>query len=83
MERPCHSFDWFLKSRTPQEIGRRCATLIGLITKEEEDKKTGGASKAKAAKKRNIDDVKGSSRASTPASVDKKQPAAKKTKAGK
>ncbi|OAD75458.1 Homeodomain-like DNA binding domain-containing transcription factor [Phycomyces blakesleeanus NRRL 1555(-)] len=27
-------FDWFLKSRTSQEIARRCNTLIGLIQKE-------------------------------------------------
>ncbi|KAI7863815.1 SNF2 family N-terminal domain-containing protein [Spinellus fusiger] len=27
-------FDWFFKSRTSQEIARRCNTLIGLIQKE-------------------------------------------------
>jgi len=33
-------FDWFIKSRTPQELGRRVDTLIRLIEKEgEEDKK--------------------------------------------
>ena len=30
-------FDWFFKSRTPQELGRRCETLIRLIEKEMED----------------------------------------------
>ena len=29
-------FDWFLKSRSPQELQRRCNTLLGLIEKEEE-----------------------------------------------
>ncbi|KAG0181723.1 hypothetical protein DFQ29_007389, partial [Apophysomyces sp. BC1021] len=31
---PQFRFDWFLKSRTSQEIARRCNTLIGLIQKE-------------------------------------------------
>ncbi|KAL0080870.1 SNF2 family N-terminal domain-containing protein [Phycomyces blakesleeanus] len=31
---PQFRFDWFLKSRTSQEIQRRCNTLIGLIQKE-------------------------------------------------
>ncbi|KAI8096387.1 SNF2 family N-terminal domain-containing protein [Halteromyces radiatus] len=31
---PMFRFDWFLKSRTSEEIKRRCATLIGLIQKE-------------------------------------------------
>lgn len=30
-------FDWFFKSRTPQELSRRCDTLIRLIEKENED----------------------------------------------
>lgn len=30
-------FDWFFKSRTPQELGRRCDTLIRLIEKENEE----------------------------------------------
>lgn len=32
---PLFRFDWFLKSRTAPEIGRRCNTLIGLIQKED------------------------------------------------
>lgn len=31
---PVFRFDWFLKSRTPQEIGRRCTTLLTMIAKE-------------------------------------------------
>ena len=27
-------FDWFIKSRTPVELARRCETLIRLIEKE-------------------------------------------------
>jgi len=30
-------FDWFIKSRTPQELGRRVESLIRMIEKEEED----------------------------------------------
>jgi len=33
---PLFRFDWFMKSRTAAEIGRRCNTLISLITKETE-----------------------------------------------
>jgi len=42
-------FDWFIKSRTPQELGRRCDTLIRLIEKEnEEDEERAAASKRKS-----------------------------------
>ena len=49
-------FDWFIKSRTPQELARRCETLIRLIEKENEEdderagvkKKSGGRSKGGA-----------------------------------
>ena len=30
-------FDWFFKSRTPQELGRRCDTLVRLVEKELEE----------------------------------------------
>ncbi|KAK4047198.1 chromatin remodeling complex Adenosinetriphosphatase [Microbotryomycetes sp. JL221] len=33
-ESPLFMFDWFIKSRTPQEIGRRCTTLVSLVEKE-------------------------------------------------
>ncbi|KAK0195387.1 SNF2 family N-terminal domain-containing protein [Armillaria mellea] len=35
-EFPVFRFDWFLKSRSPQELQRRCHTLLGLIEKEAE-----------------------------------------------
>jgi SWI/SNF-related matrix-associated actin-dependent regulator of chromatin subfamily A member 5 len=34
LEWPGFRFDWFIKSRTPIEIGRRCSTLISLVQKE-------------------------------------------------
>lgn len=34
---PLFRFDWFMKSRTSVEIGRRCNTLISLIAKETDD----------------------------------------------
>lgn len=37
-EFPVFRFDWFFKSRTPQELSRRCHTLLGMIAKEYEDK---------------------------------------------
>lgn len=36
-EFPVFRFDWFFKSRTTQELQRRCNTLLGLIEKEAED----------------------------------------------
>lgn len=45
---PGFRFDWFVKSRTPQELGRRCNTLLLLVLKEieEEDKTKGGRKRA-------------------------------------
>ena len=45
-EFPVFRFDWFFKSRSPQELQRRCNTLLGMIEKEveqgqEEVKKNG------------------------------------------
>ena len=34
LEWPGFKFNWFIKSRTPIEIGRRCTTLISLLQKE-------------------------------------------------
>mmetsp|Transcript_10066 Transcript_10066/g.36776 ORF Transcript_10066/g.36776 Transcript_10066/m.36776 type:complete len:1049 (+) Transcript_10066:144-3290(+) len=56
-------FDWFFKSRTPQELQRRCDTLIRLVEKEIEEnepaskkgKKANGESKS--AGKRKADSV--------------------------
>ncbi|KAF9516064.1 hypothetical protein BS47DRAFT_1371876 [Hydnum rufescens UP504] len=77
---PVFRFDWFLRSRTPVEISRRCATLISLIAKEldgqaededeeeieEQPKPKPSASRGK---KRTADDLAKESRASTPASA--------------
>lgn len=38
-EFPVFRFDWFLKSRTALELQRRCATLLGMIAKEQDDEK--------------------------------------------
>jgi SWI/SNF-related matrix-associated actin-dependent regulator of chromatin subfamily A member 5 len=35
-ESPLFRFDWFFLSRTPQEIGRRCQTLITTVSREME-----------------------------------------------
>ncbi|SPO25876.1 probable ISW2 - ATPase component of a two subunit chromatin remodeling complex [Ustilago trichophora] len=63
-------FDWFIKSRTPQELGRRCNTLVLLVLKEGEDeeKKSAGGG---GGKKRALDTGSnaGSSRAATPTSA--------------
>lgn len=34
LEFPVFRFDWFIKSRSPQELQRRCNTLLGMIEKE-------------------------------------------------
>jgi len=31
---PQFRFDWFIKSRTPQEISRRCTTLLNMLRRE-------------------------------------------------
>lgn len=35
-EFPVFRFDWFFKSRSPQELQRRCNTLLAMIEKESE-----------------------------------------------
>lgn len=67
-------FDWFLKSRTPIEIGRRCTTLVSLVDKEyaDEDEKKGkggpGGVNGKGKRKIDLEDQgSNTSRASTPA----------------
>jgi SWI/SNF-related matrix-associated actin-dependent regulator of chromatin subfamily A member 5 len=79
---PGFRFDWFIRSRTPAELSRRCTTLLGLLNRgdgAEEIKGgttlNGGAAgeKGKGGRKRKDLDVNGggsgagSSRASTPA----------------
>ncbi|KAI9104856.1 SNF2 family N-terminal domain-containing protein [Phlyctochytrium arcticum] len=55
---PIFKFDWFIKSRTSQELQRRCTTLVGLIAKEiaetddVEEKKRKQADDSKASQKR-------------------------------
>ncbi|CAE7161832.1 unnamed protein product [Rhizoctonia solani] len=78
LEFPVFRFDWSIKSRTPQEIGRRCTTLLGMIAKEygmdgaagddDEGPKSVAAVGPKG-KKRPLDQVKAESRASTPGSA--------------
>lgn len=34
---PLFKFDWFVKSRTIQELARRCDTLIRLVEKENQE----------------------------------------------
>ncbi|KAI0348202.1 SNF2 family DNA-dependent ATPase [Trametopsis cervina] len=73
-EFPVFRFDWFFKSRSPQELQRRCNTLLGMIEKEAEGKQVEEVKvKGVKGKKRGIDDLKAedndASRASTPGSA--------------
>ncbi|KAF7356732.1 hypothetical protein MVEN_01008100 [Mycena venus] len=66
-EFPVFRFDWFFKSRSPQELQRRCNTLLGMIEKEAEVRQAEEAkAKGGKGKKRTLDDVKKESRPSTP-----------------
>lgn len=52
-------FDWFFKSRTPQELARRCETLIRLIEKEnEEDEERSAAARRRGGRRKRKDDAK-------------------------
>lgn len=72
-------FDWFFKSRTPDELKRRGQTLMLIIMKDnkpadEADFKPTGAA-AKGGKKRTVDELKASaagSRDTTPSVTGKK-----------
>ena len=44
-EFPVFRFDWFFKSRSPQELARRCTTLLSMIEKEAEAGKVDGVKK--------------------------------------
>ncbi|KIJ54005.1 hypothetical protein M422DRAFT_201104 [Sphaerobolus stellatus SS14] len=74
-EFPVFRFDWFFKSRTPQELSRRCHTLLGLIAKEHEDKmkedQSKSAAKGMRGQKRSIAEVTDpeTSRRSTPSAA--------------
>ncbi|PPQ92882.1 hypothetical protein CVT25_009769 [Psilocybe cyanescens] len=70
-EFPVFRFDWFFKSRSPQELQRRCNTLLGMIEKEEETRMSEEAKlKPTKGKKRGIEEVqkveKQESRPATP-----------------
>jgi len=57
-EFPVFRFDWFFKSRSPQELQRRCNTLLSMIEKEAETKQQEEMkSKGPKGKKRGIDEV--------------------------
>ncbi|KAF8511891.1 P-loop containing nucleoside triphosphate hydrolase protein [Hysterangium stoloniferum] len=44
-ESPDFRFNWFFKSRTPQELSKRCHALLGAIAKEYENKVKDGQQK--------------------------------------
>ncbi|KAL4068818.1 SNF2 family N-terminal domain-containing protein [Scleroderma yunnanense] len=57
-EFPVFRFDWFFKSRSMQELQRRCNTLLGMIEKEAEAQaQQEGKSKTNRGKKRGIEEV--------------------------
>ncbi|KAG6840217.1 hypothetical protein C0991_008138 [Blastosporella zonata] len=85
-EFPVFRFDWFFKSRSPQELQRRCNTLLSMIEKEAEAKQQEEA-KAKSVskgKKRGIEEVqkadKKESRPSTPSTASAAKRTTKKKK---
>ena len=51
-------FDWFIKSRTPAELGRRVESLIRMIEKEK-DEQSATKKKASSGAKRKAEDVQG------------------------
>ncbi|KAL8291369.1 hypothetical protein RQP46_002347 [Phenoliferia psychrophenolica] len=79
LEFPAFRFDWFMKSRSPAEIGRRCTTLLSLVEKEDggEEEETAdkkpkataksGAAAGKGKRKAAEPGSASTSRASTPA----------------
>ncbi|KAJ3294294.1 hypothetical protein HK104_003709 [Borealophlyctis nickersoniae] len=54
---PMFRFDWFIKSRTAQELQRRCNTLISLIAKENAELEE---EEVKERKRKSKDEAKGS-----------------------
>ncbi|GFH05549.1 uncharacterized protein HaLaN_00029, partial [Haematococcus lacustris] len=70
-------FDWFFKSRTPQELARRCESLIKLIEKENEEAGGGGgkARRGAAAKDAAADGEEGAAPGPNKASGRKKRAA--------
>ncbi|KAG7562284.1 hypothetical protein FFLO_02272 [Filobasidium floriforme] len=64
-EWPDFRFNWFIKSRTPEELKRRCAQLLTCLHKDVDVKPDG---KAPAPKRRKVEDTVTISRDGTPAS---------------
>ncbi|KAE9407682.1 SNF2 family DNA-dependent ATPase [Gymnopus androsaceus JB14] len=71
-EFPVFRFDWFFKSRSAAELGRRCNTLLAMIEREaeaeekarEEQEQRGKGTKSK---KRGVDELQASASTSRPA----------------
>ncbi|KAI8992400.1 SNF2 family N-terminal domain-containing protein [Pilobolus umbonatus] len=63
---PLFRFDWFLKSRTSQEVARRCNTLISLIQKENSENDEAEEKKSQSSKNRGR-----RSKSNTPTTVSK------------
>ncbi|KAJ9128074.1 hypothetical protein QFC24_000365 [Naganishia onofrii] len=57
-EWPPFRFDWFIKSRTPEELKRRGQTLLLCLTKEHNDQEKPVEPTAKKTKKRAVDEIK-------------------------
>ncbi|KAM6494001.1 SNF2 family N-terminal domain containing protein [Amanita muscaria] len=85
-EFPVFRFDWFFKSRSPQELQRRCNTLLSMIEKEAElqEQEEAKAKSTSKGKKRGIDEVhksdKKESKPTTPANATTSNKKSKKKK---
>ncbi|GFZ42856.1 DNA helicase [Saitozyma sp. JCM 24511] len=79
-EWPLFRFDWFFKSRTPDELRRRGATLLLCIMKDKPEDDADFKPKGKGSKKRPIDELKNGpgSRDTTPSAVGSKSGSKKK-----
>jgi SWI/SNF-related matrix-associated actin-dependent regulator of chromatin subfamily A member 5 len=67
-------FDWFIKSRTPLELQRRCETLTRLIEKEVEEMEAKKKAEQKVTASKKNPPAKGGAKSTT-----KKRPAAAST----
>ncbi|KAF2151431.1 hypothetical protein K461DRAFT_322684 [Myriangium duriaei CBS 260.36] len=59
-ESPLFRFDWFFLSRTPQEIARRCTTLLTTVQREMEGSEVATNGKRKAAEESESEEDAGS-----------------------
>ncbi|KAI0776331.1 SNF2 family DNA-dependent ATPase [Trametes elegans] len=88
LEFPVFRFDWFFKSRSPQELQRRCNTLLGMIEKESEGRQAEEVKpRGSKGKKRGIEQIQEAdkdkdkaSRSSTPTSTTTAAASTKRTK---